>query len=540
MPWLEWIHRDKIVRVADGTPYHLLEADQELGYGVESGENLLIHGDNLLALKALLPYFAGQVKCIYADPPFNTGQAFEDFDDNLEHSIWLSMMYPSLVIQRDLLAEDGTIFFHIDDNELGYLIGIADEVFGRSNRCAIVTFKQGAPTGHKAINPGMVNTTNFILVYAKNKSRWRPNRISTGRERDKRYTKFLVNPEASHEKWEFVSLAKAISQVNGGKTITEIKKEYGPAYEEYVNKFVLSHSDQVAQFVRPDYGAVSADARALIDRSKARPGEILRLQREQHSDMFFLSGQRIIFYRGKLRKVDGEMVAGEPLTTLWDDLLSNNLHKEGDVTLPKSKKPEALVKRIIELATSSNNDVVLDAYLGSGTTAAVAHKMGRRWIGIERGEHALTKCLPRLRAVVDGEGSGVSSAVGWTGGGGFRFFRVGPRIFDERGNVSESVEYGHLAAHVWFCEIGSPLGSLGVTGPLLGVHEGTAIYLLYNGVLGDRRVDGGNVLTRSLLSRLPRHDGPKVVYGEATRLSTDRLTEMGIVFKQTPYDIRAR
>lgn len=540
MPWLEWVERDRSLRVADGAPYHMLEADADLGYGTPEAENLLIQGDNLLALKALLPYFAGQIKCIYADPPFNTGQAFEDYDDNLEHSIWLSMIYPALVIQRDLLSEDGTIFLHIDDNELGYLIAIADEVFGRGNRCAVVTFKQGASTGHKAINPGMVNTTNFILVYAKNKAQWRPNRIFTGRERDKRYTKFLVNPEASFEQWEFVSLTKAVSQANNGEKISEIKKYYGQGYEDYLDEFVLQHARQVAQFVRPDYGAVSAEARALIDKSKVEEDKIFRLQREKHSDMYFLGGQRIIFYEGKLKEIDGQIVAGEPLTTLWDDLLSNNLHKEGGVALPKSKKPEALVKRVIELATSGTGDIVLDAYLGSGTTAAVAHKMGRKWIGIERGEHARTKCLPRMRSVVDGEQSGVSSTLGWKGGGGFRFYRVGPRIFDEFGKISDRVQFAHLAAHIWFCETGSPFVSLHERTPLLGVHEEVAIYLLYNGVLGDRSVGGGNVLTRELIAGLPSHDGRKIVYGEATTISGNRLAELNIVFKQTPYDIKAR
>jgi adenine-specific DNA-methyltransferase len=255
--------------------------------------------------------------------------------------------------------------------------------------------------------------------------------------------------------------------------------------------------------------------------------------------MYFKRGQRLIFYRDKLKEIDGVLIAGEPLTTLWDDVLSNNLHKEGGVELPKSKKPEALLKRVFELSTSEN-DLVLDAYLGSGTTAAVAHKMGRRYIGIERGEHARTKCQPRLRSVVDGEQSGISKSVDWSGGGGFRFYNLGCPVFDEQGQINPAIRFDHLAAHIWFAETRTPLPHKRKRSPLLGKHGETAYYLLFNGILGDKRADGGNVLTRRLVAELPAHDGPKVIYGESSRLSKESLLRLGITFKQTPYDVKAR
>jgi adenine-specific DNA-methyltransferase len=538
MPWLEWLDRKEGVSQADRAPYRLLEPVQKLDYGDEDAPNMLIEGDNLDALKALLPYYAGQVKCIYADPPFNTLQAFPDYNDKAEHAKWLSMVFPALQLQKALLREDGTLFIHIDDNELGYLIAIADEVMGRSNRVAIVSFKQGAATGHKSINPGMVSTTNFILVYAKNKTAWKPNRVFTGRERDKRYTKFLTNPEADCSQWRFETLTSGLTK-EYGKPVAVLKKELGDGYENAVNEFVIKHANQVAQFVRPDYDAISQDAQAMIDQSLKHPTKYFHLPRAEHTDMFFISGQRIIFYSGKLKEVDGQLVAGEPLTTLWDDLLSNNLHKEGGVELPKSKKPEALIKRCLELATEEG-DLVLDAYLGSGTTAAAAHKMKRRWIGIERGEHAVTKCLPRLKGVVDGEQSGISKAQQWRAGGGFRFYRLGPSVFDENGHIRDTIKFQHLAAHIWFAETGTARSSRAMKSPLLGIHDGTAYYLLFNGVLGDKRPDSGNVLTLKVLGELPEFDGPKVVYGEATRLSKERLASLGVVFRQTPYDIKAR
>ena len=538
MPKLDWLTRPEDEKTAANVPYRLLEAVPELSYGDEQTENMLIQGNNLEALKALLPFYGGRVKCIYADPPFNTQQAFPDFDDNLEHSKWLSMMYPALEVQREMLSTDGTLFIHIDDNELGYLLTIADEIMGRKNRIAIVTFKQGAATGHKAINPGLVSVTNFLLIYARHKPDWKPRRLFTGRDRDKRYGQFLSNPDDSFRDWKLQPLAQVFA-ATFGKPLAALKKELGQKFEDTVNEFVISHAGQVIQSVRPDFDAVSEDARQMITRSLDNPSETYQLERKGFSDMYFKRGQRLIFYRDKLKEIDGVLIAGEPLTTLWDDVLSNNLHKEGGVELPKSKKPEALLKRVFELSTSEN-DLVLDAYLGSGTTAAVAHKMGRRYIGIERGEHARTKCQPRLRSVVDGEQSGISKSVDWSGGGGFRFYNLGCPVFDEQGQINPAIRFDHLAAHIWFAETRTPLPHKRKRSPLLGKHGETAYYLLFNGILGDKRADGGNVLTRRLVAELPAHDGPKVIYGESSRLSKESLLRLGITFKQTPYDVKAR
>lgn len=202
-------------------------------------------------------------------------------------------------------------------------------------------------------------------------------------------------------------------------------------------------------------------------------------------------------------------------------------------------KPEKLIHRAMQIA-SNPGDLVLDSFLGSGTTAAVAHKMGRRYIGIEMGEHAVTHCVPRLKKVIDGEQGGISEAVGWKGGGGFRFYKLGSPIFDEHGRINPAIRFDHLAAHVWFSETHTPLATKRKRSPLLGIHDGTSYYLLYNGILGDKRVDGGNVLTRKILAELPAHDGPKVIYGESSRLGKDALKQFGITFKQTPYDVKAR
>jgi len=207
-------------------------------------------------------------------------------------------------------------------------------------------------------------------------------------------------------------------------------------------------------------------------------------------------------------------------------------------------KPERLVERMLQIATNEG-DLVLDSFLGSGTTAAVAEKMGRRYIGIEMGGHAETHCQPRLRKVVDGEQGGISDAVNWKGGGGFRFYRLGASVFDETGQIRPDIEFPVLAAHVWFSEVRSPWLKSDPQSPVLGVHEGRAYALLYNGILGDKSASGGNVLTRKTLALIRNalpddFHGPVTIYGERSALFDASLVREGITFKQTPYDVKAR
>ena len=546
MPTLNWLTRDKDIRAAAGVPYRLLGEVSELSAGDASAGNMLIQGDNLGALKALLPFYAGQVKCIYIDPPFNTGQALEHYDDNLEHSIWLGIMYARLELLRDLLAQTGTIAIHLDDEELAYCIIVLDEIFGRKNRINICTFRQGAAVGHKAINPGVVTVTNYIVIYAMDKANnWQPNRVFTKRQRDPRYASFIENYNENYTTWKLIPLAQAFAQISG-ETSREKKKRLGEKYEAEIDEFVIKNADRVVQPVPPDYEGVGQETRDLIDMSKENPDRVYLQTRDNYPDIYLCNGKRWLFYRDKLKEIDGELVSGEPLTNLWDDLRSNNLHNEGGVKFPKGKKPEALIKRIFELF-SDPGDLILDSFLGSGTTAAVAHKMGRRYIGIEKGEHAVTHCRPRLQKVIDGEQGGISKSVNWQGGGGFRFYRLGPTVFDETGQISRDIDFKVLAAHVWFSETKHPWNGTGDS-PLLGLHDGHAYALLYNGILGDRRPAGGNVLIRAILDRIRQEiaqsntgfDGKLTIYGKQSRLTPTTLERENIVFKQMPYDLKAQ
>jgi len=199
-------------------------------------------------------------------------------------------------------------------------------------------------------------------------------------------------------------------------------------------------------------------------------------------------------------------------------------------------KPERLIKRVLELATQEN-DLVLDSFLGSGTTAAVAHKMHRRYIGIELGEHARTHCAVRLQKVIEGEQGGISKAVSWQGGGGFCFYTLGTELFGADGQIHPEVKFADLAAYLWFMQTRSPYQGK-ADSPLLGVHEDTAYYLLYNGILKDRSVNGGNVLTRPLLNSLPAHDGKRVIFANSCRLGEKALLDARIEFQQIPWAVQ--
>jgi adenine-specific DNA-methyltransferase len=196
---------------------------------------------------------------------------------------------------------------------------------------------------------------------------------------------------------------------------------------EKIDDFVLTHAESVIRTARPDMKNVGKDIQELVLESKRNPDQMMFMHREGHSDIYLKNGERILFYKDKLKLIDGKFVSGEPLTTLWDDILSNNLHNEGGVSFPKGKKPEHLIKRVLELSTKPG-DLVLDSFLGSGTTVAVAHKMGRRWIGIEMGTQAYTHCKVRLDAVIDGDQGGISKAVNWAGGGGYKFYELAPSL----------------------------------------------------------------------------------------------------------------
>jgi adenine-specific DNA-methyltransferase len=356
------------------------------------------------------------------DPPYNTGRTFAEYDDALSDADWCALMRPRLAIVRELLADDGALFVEIDDTMLAPLHALLDDTFGRANRVATITVVRSASTGHKAINTGPVNVSDFVLVYAKCKPRWRPNpqwRARTGY--DWAYSRFVPNREEPLVVWRFESLRAHACASLGYVSAKEARAALGRApLLRAIESFALEHAESVVRFAQPRIEAVSREARALIARSKRDPETTFCLHRPGYKDMILRGGNRVLFLADKVRTgANGERVLVEPLTTVWDDVPFQGIAREGGVVFVRNKKPERLVERVLAIATNEG-DWVIDPFLGSGTTAAVAHKMGRRWIGIERGAQLETMCLPRLGRVVRGEDeTGITRARGWRGGGGF-------------------------------------------------------------------------------------------------------------------------
>lgn len=420
---LTWIGKDIQPKLE---PRILIE-DPDKSCGDRNTENMLIHGDNLLALKALEQDFTEKIQCVYIDPPFNTGEAFEHYDDSLEHSIWLNLMRNRIQVLHKLLHPSGSFFVHIDDSELGYLIALTDEIFGRNNRVSIISFKQSSASGPKAKNPGLVTTNNFIVYYAKDKSKWKNYKVYVPTKRDDRYSKFIDNYEDDFSDWRLVNVKDAFCK-SYKSTWDEVRVRFAEKLENKIEEFVLNNAERVVRTARVAPKDVNENARASLQQSVENPGKVFRCQRDDKDDYYFLNSEQLVFYKNKTLEINGKLTTVAAATNSWDDLLSNNLHKEGDVSFPNGKKPEGLLKRILDLSTDKG-DWVLDSFAGSGTTGAVAHKTGRKWIAVELGEHCLTHVQPRLCKVCNGiDQSGISKAVNWKGGGGFKYYSMAPSL----------------------------------------------------------------------------------------------------------------
>lgn len=356
-------------------------------------DNRLIFGDNLLALKALEQEFTGKIKCIYIDPPYNTGSAFTHYDDGVEHSIWLSLMRDRLEILRELLSEDGSIWVNLDDNEGHYCKVLMDEIYGRRNFVANAIWQKKYSPQNDA--KWLSDSHDHILIYAKNKEIWRPMPLPRTEAMDKRYKNPDNDPRGP---WKAADLsAKTYSSSTDYEVITPSGRS-----------------------VRPP------ESRAWI----VNPARFEELKADNRI-WFGKTGNNV----PSLKTFLSEVQQGSVAKTIWlrEEVGDNqDAKKEVKQFNPKDSfatpKPERLIERILALATSPS-DWVLDSFAGSGTTGAVAHKMGRRWIMVELGEHCHTHIIPRMRKVIDGEDQGgISKAVNWKGGGGFRYYRLGPSL----------------------------------------------------------------------------------------------------------------
>jgi adenine-specific DNA-methyltransferase len=411
---LTWIGKDKRPKLE---PRILLE-DPAKSYHAKHRvtendlfDNRLIFGDNLLALKALEAEFAGKVKCVFIDPPYNTGSAFTHYDDGLEHSIWLGLMRDRLEIIRRLLSEDGSLWITIDDNEAFYLKVLCDEVFGRANFVSsIVWAKRVSPANDAKY---FSSDHDFVLVYAKNKSQWKPNRLP----RTESQNSYYKNPDNDHRgPWNSITYT-------GNKTREERPNLYYPITNPNTGESVFPPETLTWRYGKDTHA--ENEKKKLLYWGKDGKSRVPRLK------MFLEDAEPVV-----PRTIWPASDTGSTQTAMTEQ-------KALFSTPFATPKPEALLQRILHIA-SNDGDLVLDSFAGSGTTGAVAHKMGRRWIMVELGDHIHTHIIPRLRKVVDGEDrGGISESVGWKGGGGFRYYRLAPSLIvnDRWGNPIINPEY---------------------------------------------------------------------------------------------------
>lgn len=551
MPTLNWIGKDAVVKHHNDVPYRLLEPVPALSLPSPAGRgaggegepaidpyqgNLIVQGDNLQALKALLPHYGGKVKCIYIDPPYNTGNEGWAYNDNVNspeirrwlgevvgkegdtldrHDRWLCMMYPRLMLLKQFLREDGAIFVSIDDNEVGTLRLLMDEIFGSVNFIA-----------------------NFI--WEKRKNRENRKAISVRHDHVIAYAKRLESTTKSLKPLPMNT--DALSRYNN----RDDDDPRGPWKSDPATA-------QAGHGTKSQFYTLTAPNGKKHEPPSGRcwiyTETVMNKAIADNRIWFGKSGNNVPRVKTFLNEKSRGLT---PETILFADDASTNEEAKNNIkdifsgeSLFETPKPIELIQQFLRMCTSGE-DIVIDSFAGSGTTAHAVLKQNaedggnRRFILVEMDEGiARDVTAERVRRVAQGYTNAKDQAIEGLGGS-FHFCKLGQQLFDARGHIDPNVRFGDLARFVWFQETGQPLSAPGRKGwsPLLGVHRGRAVYLLYNGILKDRAIDGGNVLTSPLLTELPAHDGPRVVYGARCVIGADRLRRLDITFKQLPYDLR--
>lgn len=576
MPTLNWIGKEAVVKHYKEVPFRLLEPVPELscekvGAGgmsncAAASGNLIVQGDNLHALKALLPRYAGQVKCIYIDPPYNTGNEGWVYNDNVNspeirkwlgevvgkegetldrHDRWLSMMYPRLVLLKQFLREDGAIFVSIDDNEVGNLQALMREVFGASNEVATIVWEKGKKGDSKLVSV----THEYIVAFARNKAllkerkiRWRRKKpgIDAVLEHYESLCKKHGDDHAAIRK-EMMAWYRALPKGDprkGHKHYNWSDKRglyfpdnfHGPDDgRENRPRYPILHPDTQQPCAMPSTGwrweEKTTEAALAEDPPRIHFGKDHSTIPNRKSYLFEIDEEPMmsVFYKdGRAATLEVEAILGA-----------------GAFPFPKDSEVIAdLVGMVVE-----PGDLVLDSFGGSGTTAHAVLRLNQhlkepvRFILVELdNDVAQNKTRERVRKAIEGYTplAGKKRILVEGLGGGFQFCRLSAEpLFDADGQIRSDVKFAQLAEFVWFAETGTGFSGT-ADSPLLGVHEGRAIYLLYNGILKDRTVAGGNVLTGPVFDVLPKFAGPKVIYAAANRMGA-RAAREGITFKQTPY-----
>lgn len=530
MPSLDWIGKKSVENHHKQVPFHLLKCNEALSVGDTGSGNLLVQGDNLYALKALLPFYAGKVKCIYIDPPYNTGNESWVYNDNTNspemnswlgktvgkeaedlsrHDKWLCMMYPRISLLREFLTEDGAIFISIDDNEVHTLRLLLDGIFGVKNFVSTIIWQKVFAPKNSAKH--FSEDHDYILVYAKQADLWKPNLIARKESQNKAYK----NPDDDKR---------------------------GPW---------TSGDLQARNFYSAGTYPITCPSGRVIE----GPGKGMYWRYSEENFLQLDRDNRIWWGKNgdnmpRLKRFLSEVKQGIVPQTLWtysevghtQDAKKELLaicDFEDSASVFITPKPTRLLKRILEIATNEDS-IILDSFAGSGSTghAVLAFNKenggNRRFINVEM-EPIICRDITaqRIARVITGYKDIEPH------GGGFHFCELGEPLFDANGFINESVKFKDLAHHVFFLATGEPLPvATDFSTPFLGSSNNIGIYLLYNGILGDTSEDGGNVLTREVLKLLPKHEGTKIIYGNGCLLGTSRLNKENIIFRQIPYEVR--
>ncbi len=407
-----------------------------------SKQNLILKGNNLLALHSLkkIKSIAGQIKLIYIDPPYNTNTDEFNYNDKFRQSTWLTFMKNRLEISKKLLSDDGVILVQISDVRVGVLRVLMDEIFEPTNFINQISVRTKSPSGFKTVNLGVFESAEHILFYGKNKKKWKYNPQFVKSEYDSNYKFEVTNKNEKFSKWNIQSIEEIISKADGYKTVKEAKDKLGSGvFNEKMAEYALTNNYKVFRYteINDDAGKETLEAK---EKSLTTADKVIEVEREDKDNRYVINGNEISFYSKKIREIDGEKLPTIMLTNIWTDIAWEGIAKEGGVKLKKGKKPERLLRRIIDMATSKG-DIVMDFHLGSGTTAAVAHKLERRYIGIEQLDYEENGSVTRLNNVINGDKSGVSKFVNWKGGGSFAYAelkRYNQQYIDEIEKVKDS------------------------------------------------------------------------------------------------------
>ena len=445
---LTWIGKDDKKKIEP----RILKYIEDKSYGDKNTGNMLIHGDNLLALKSLEANYSGKIKCIYIDPPYNTGSAFDLYNDNLEHSIWLSLMKERLILLKKLLSDDGLIFIQIDDNEQAYLTVLMDELFGRKNHLNTICVKMSEATGVKMThaNKRLPKLKEYILVYKKTDILI--NQIKIPKEKwDSEYKHLMIN--INHDE---INIIKNIMNMNNAsdedikRADNILKNVITKNIEEYFKENKITNKKEKERFKYDNAWRILRDvattegAKSLADEKKKNNNGNYFLIKTKQNKIYLIKNK----YNSDASQPRIKMLFADDYLMinpcdLWLDITTTGLEAEGNVEFKNSKKPEKLIQRCIELSTQKG-DYVLDSFLGSGTTVAVAHKMKRKWIGIEMGNQIYSHCKPRIDSIIDGlDKTGITNDVSWDKGGGYNFYELAPSLLnkDKYNNWVISSEY---------------------------------------------------------------------------------------------------